>query len=399
MAAPLCRARRSTPLSRRLIWSGLALAGLIVIGAAWFLANFDQVVVDSWEPPSREARRNRFLALEKFLDAMGRKTQRIQDPTQLDHLPPGVLVLDSGRRGAMTPQRVENLLAWVERGGYVVTAPESRGRRDPFLDRFDIDCRCKEEVKTASSGGARSPPPKPPAWVSVQVPGNVRPLKIAFQHSDLAPGKTSPVWSAGAADHPMQVLHYAYGQGQVTVFSDLNGLFINPLIGKADHAELLWTLLETYQPDRNRPVFLLTRLAIPSLWHWLIESAAPAVVSGLVLLIFWLWRLAPRFGPVRPEPDPARRELGEHLRAIGRYIWRCGGLETWLSVARESFNSRLARRHPHLAALPSEQKVAALAEISGRSLASIAAALHHAAPTPHSFTQALRTLKNLERSL
>ena len=132
----------------------------------------------------------------------------------------------------MTPQRVENLLAWVERGGYVVTAPESRGRRDPFLDRFDIDCRCKEEVKTASSGARvprhRSHRPGYPCRCRETCA-----LENCLPAQRSGPGKTSPVWSAGAADHPMQVLHYAYGQGQVTVFSDLNGLFINPLIGKS----------------------------------------------------------------------------------------------------------------------------------------------------------------------
>ena len=66
---------------------------------------------------------------------------------------------------------------------------------------------------------------------------------------------------------------------------------------------------------------------------------------------------------------------------------------------RYTFQQGLIRRHPQLAALPPGEQVAALAALSGRSHAAIAAALHQAATTPHSFTQALYTLQRLERSL
>ncbi|MBK8919589.1 MAG: DUF4350 domain-containing protein [Betaproteobacteria bacterium] len=386
-------------MKRRMVWIALALAAMLVLGSAWFLANFDQVVVDSWEQPGQEARRNRFLALEKFLGALGRTSERIADPGLLDRLPPGVLILDSGRRGLMTPQRVRNLLAWVERGGYVITTPEAGDRSDPLLGAFDIDCTCKDSPPPPEPGAPAAVPKKPPPRVSVSVPGSGRPLKIRYQYSNLAPGKVVPAWAAGAEGFPAQVLHYSHGRGQITVVSDLNGLFNDVTIGREDHADVLLALLETYQPDPRQPVFLLTRLAGPSLWAWLAEVAAPALVGGLVLLLVWLWQRLPRFGPVVPGLPPERRELGEHLAAVGRYVWRCGGLETWLSVAREAFQQRLTRRHPQLAVLPPGEQVAALAALSGRSHAAIAAALHQAAATPHSFTQALYTLQRLERSL
>lgn len=386
-------------MTSRVVWIGLALAGILVLGSAWFLANFDQVAVDAWERPGPEARRNHFLALEKFLAALGRTSERITDPRALDHLPPGVLILDSGRRGAMTPQRARNLLAWVARGGYVITTPDGGERSDPFLDAFDIDCTCKHSPPPAKAATPAAAPPQPPLRLPVTVPGSNRPLKVRFQFSNLAPGKVVPAWSVEVEGFSAQVLHYVHGRGQVTVLGNLSALFSNQAIGREDHADLLLSLLETYQADPHQPVFLLTRLAGPSLWEWLVEVAAPALVASLVLLLVWLWQRLPRFGPVLPEPSPERRALGEHLAAVGRYVWRCGGLESWLSVAREAFQQGLIRRHPQLAALPPGEQVAALAALSGRSHAAIAAALHQAATTPHSFTQALYTLQRLERSL
>ena len=84
-------------LSRRLIWSGLALAGLIVIGAAWFLANFDQVVVDSWEPRAGK-RAAPFSRPGKVSRRHGPQNPAHSGPDTVGP-PPGVLVLDSGRRG------------------------------------------------------------------------------------------------------------------------------------------------------------------------------------------------------------------------------------------------------------------------------------------------------------
>ena len=96
---------------------------------------------------------------------------------------------------------------------------------------------------------------------------------------------------------------------------------------------------------------------------------------------------------------PSRRELREHLTALGRYVWRAGGLDHWLRVAREDFLARLSLRHPAVAALSPPEQATELARMSGRSASLIAAALHGTVGSPHSFTQAMRTLRNLERVL
>ncbi len=389
-------------MKRVIVWGLLALALLAVLGSAWFLANFDLVPVSGREPPGREARANPYLALERFLAAQGRPLTRSGDPRILDAPPGGVLILDAGRRAHLTPARVEALLAWVAAGGYLIITPDLPGEVDPILSRFDVDCSCKAKPAPAEGDAPAPRPARPtplPRAVEVAVPGAPRPLRVDADYANLAAGKRAPEWRAGAPGFPEQILHYAEGRGQVTVLYSLGGLFANGTIGHQDHAELLWTLLQTYAPEGRPAVVLLTRFIAPSLVQRLLESAWMPLLAGATLLVLWLWRRIPRFGPVRPDPQPDRRRLGEHLRGVGRYVWRAGGLDVWLAVARESFRTRLALRQPALATLPPAEQAVALAELTGRPASLVAAALQGQEVSPQSFLQALRLLRSLERQL
>lgn len=380
-------------MTRRIVWISLAVAAFLVLVGSWLVTKFEQVPVETWTPPGKEAQRNPNLALERFMAAMGRSLARADNAAFLDQLAPGgTLILDNHRRAHMFPARVKRLMAWVEGGGHLIVAPEQPGVEDPVLAFFRVDCSCKADPPK----GKRPPAPQ---TIAVDIPNAPRPLKIDFPGSSMTPSDLPTDWRAGAPGYPDQILHFRHGVGHVTMVPSFSRLFNNHNIGRHDHAEFLWTLVETYQPDRARPVTLVSRLSIPSLWEWLADSAWTALISAAALIVLWLWRVVPRFGPVRPEPEPARREIGEHLRAVGRYVWRQGGLEHWLEAARESFRKRLALRHPALLALPPAEQAAALAEMTRRPVTHIAAALHGPAASPHAFTQALRTLYKLERTL
>ncbi|MFZ2266377.1 MAG: DUF4350 domain-containing protein [Azonexus sp.] len=407
-------------MTRRIVWGGvLALVFTVLIGL-WLATRLEQVEVDHWTPPGPAARHDPFLAMTRFLDGMGRPL-RAGDGEGLDTLPPGgVMLLDAQRRSQLTPARTQGLLDWVKRGGYLIVAAEAPGVKDPLLEFFQVNCGCSaspDESEPVAEGPAEgqaenqaedpvdSPvvpaikAPRRPDSVSVSVPGAARPLQVDFAYRQLETGASEPEWAAGAADYPAQILHFRHGTGHVTVLASLTQLFDNKHIGHHDHAELLWTLLETYQPDHGRPVTLLTRLGRITLFEWLTRTALPATLSAAALLVLWLWSVIPRFGRTLPAVAPARRELREHLAAIGRYVWRVGGLDHWLETARESCRERLALRHPGLLALAPAEQAQALAELTRRPASLIAAALHEPARTPQSFTLALRVLRNLERSL
>lgn len=415
-------------MTRRTFWIIFAALALLVIGGIGFVTFFEEVTVKKRSPPQPEARRNPYLALERFLQRMGRPLQRQNDARTLDALPPGgILILDDQRRAHMTPTRLAHLLTWVEQGGMLIVTPEPGLREDPLLKAFQVSrWQAKKTLQpetedddgeeaapaapalpaaVAAADGFCVPLPaqagnKPPPWpktFTLQPPGAQRALSMDFSGAGLCAGARAPQWAAGAPGHGAQLLNFRHGQGQVTFINNLRRWFNNWRIAENDHAEVLWTLIEDTPPGAR--ITLVTRLTVPTLREWLLETMPAALLASAVLLLLWLWRVVPRFGPPRPEMAPERRQLREHLTAIGHYVWRLGGLEHWLQVARESFLQRLALRHPALAALPPGEQASALSRLTHRPPALIASALHAPATSPAAFTLALRTLKNLERSL
>ena len=385
-------------MTRRIVWGSLLAIALVVLGGVLLSMRFEQIEVDHWEPPGAEARRNPFLAATRFLEAMGRQVEQKRSAGALDALPKGgVIVLDSGRRGEMLPERRKRLLDWVAGGGYLILAAEPAGVDDPLLEYFKVDCGCK--VETDSEEEDADEPATRPETFAVEIPGGQKPLQVNFSQRTFSTGEIEPLWQAGYGKEPPQILHFLHGRGNVTILPMLGGFYNNRRIGEHDHAEFLWRLIETYAPDRSQPVLLLTRMAHVTLLQWLVSTLPAALMAAGTLLLLWLWSVVPRFGTAAPEAPPARRELREHLAAVGRYVWRVGGFDHWLEIARAAFRERLARSHPALLALSPQDQAQALARLTQRPIGLIAAALYEPVRSPQSFTLALRTLRNLERIL
>ncbi len=374
-------------MSRRLLLGAASLVGLLAL-AAWWMSALERVPIKSREPPQLEARRNPWLALERLTVRLGGALTRSSDIRLLDRLPDGGTLLLARQRGqVLTPARVQRLLAWVEEGGYLIVVAEFPGVADPLLERLGV----KREWTSPSVRGDAS--------VEVVVPGAARALNWGRSRYGLTlEGDRLPEWSA-AVGQPAQLLHFRLGRGQLTVAAGLDDRLNNRQIAKFDHAELYWTLLERYDQSPSPRVLLLARLEMPTLFAWLWQHAWTVCLAALLLLILGLARIIPRFGEIRPQAPAARRELREHLAAIGRYQWRTGELAALLAPAREHFQRRLALRQPAIAALPPAAQAPALAALSQRPAVLINTALVGQASTAREFTDAVGLLHHLERDL
>lgn len=329
--------------------AALALAGL---GLAWFLHNFDYVTTRERVGPQGEARRNAFLAAERLLARMGLQVRHVRTIPGLRELPPnGTLILPDGR-GALPPAARAELLRWVEAGGHLIVEDEHRQLPDPILDYFEV--RRVEPRRTAGTGAA----PRGP--VVATLPHAPRPMRVAMhaEQSLEAPFAQVRVASAEAT----HLVHFSAGRGQVTVLNDLEFLR-NRSIGRNDHAEFLWQIVR-FQPE-TAAVFVFDNPQRLSLWDWLLANAWAALLSAALLLAAWLWRIAPRFGPVAPDPRPGRRRLLDHLRASGRFQWARGGAPALVEAARDAALRRFARAQPDFAGLGRSEQLARLADAVG----------------------------------
>jgi hypothetical protein len=399
-------------MKRTVIWSLVAVTVVSTLLTLWFLQNFEQAPSSHWEAAQKEARRNPYLALERLFGQLGRPVTRLESPGSLDALTAGgALILDENRRRNVDPARAGRLLNWVQGGGYLIVAAEDVGD-DPLLAKLGVShykaspsmqCPAEGTVETPLEKPAENTPPakpgiaKPPAPIEFRLPGSDTSYRFNRHGNGLTSSSPEPEWRAGLSDERNAVLHYTWGQGRITVLDGLQFLN-NRQIGNLDHAELIWALLQQYQPQGE--LRLASRMEVPTLWQWLIESAWMLLISAALLITLWLWRIIPRFGGTLATPVAERRDLVQHLAAIGRSVWREGGITHWLSVVRQAVHKRLALRHPYLFRQEASEQRIALARIAGCKTKDIQSALTSGqALAPDDFTLAMQTLQRLDQRL
>jgi hypothetical protein len=402
-----------TKPSRRVIWSGVAAVSLAVIVGAWVLSHFDRETYEARTPPGREARRDPWLAAERLLARMGWQVDAAQEAATLDRLPPGgALLLSNEREYHLTPTRAASLLDWVANGGYLIADASGVGPNDAVLRAFDVKLRPARPVGSrdpspddegARERRARDTEPEEARYRGVGIPGYGRVLRMrAIDWVPLYAGERAPAWrTPGRTDRAGnasdEILEFAHGRGHVTL---INGLwrFSGPAaLDAEDHAEILVALLATHHVQGA--VRILTRLDTPSLFEWLRDNAAAALASMVVLIAFWVWHIVPRFGVVRAPPALERRSLVEHLRAIGRFLWRQKAGAVMLDAARANVRRRLAQRGVAAADASPASVSQASATALGLSASAVADALTAAPGSPDEFTAHMQTLAEIDRRL
>jgi hypothetical protein len=343
----------------RLIVGGIVLA--LAIGVAvWWNATFVRAPAKVWVGASGEARLRQFLAAERFAERMGMKTRELRAIPELDSLPAGgVLLLPAGRQ-TLDRERLERLLGWVQAGGHLIAEAEPLGTPDALFDQLAVR-------------RVEAPPVTQPLAVAIQ--GRNEPLQVTLPRRLAVEPPTGRLELRASSGDSLRLATYARGRGKVTAVSSLDfarnprlvltAHFVPQLdlqIGGHDHAELLWQLMKAGHATEFLVYWHPLRL---SLWGFLAEHALAVLAAGAALLAVWLWRIAPRFGPVAPDAPPARRRLLDHLRASGRYYWALNLRERLLVAARDAALRRVLRAQPEFAAAPPQERAARLAALAG----------------------------------
>ena len=323
------------------------LAALVLGGAWWFFTNFERVPTKEWVGYQGEARRNSFLAAERLLARMGVSVRHVKTPGELRELPPNGTLILPDRRDSIAPDERRRLLAWVEAGGHLIVEDEDHRRPDPILDALAVK---------------RKPVPNPgnDAFLEIRLPHAPAPMKVRMHALQTLEAPQARVSVQGkAATH---LVHFPRGRGQVTALNDL-AFMRNEVVGTNDHAEFLWQLVR-FQPE-TAAVFVFDNPQKLSLAGWLAGNAWAALAAAAGVLALWLWHIAPRFGPLAPDPEPVRRRLLDHLRASGRFQWSTGGAATLAESAREAALRRVARAQADFAGLSGSEREARLNQSFG----------------------------------
>jgi len=150
-----------------------------------------------------------------------------------------------------------------------------------------------------------------------------------------------------------------YGQGRVYFMSDARA-FRNPYLTMADHASVLESMAaETnYYSDI---VFTFNKKR--GFWDLMHSYAWPALIGVFVLLVFWLWKSMPRFGPLLEVSDEHDRDYLEAVKNHGHFLWGHKRYKALLDPLRNEIYSRSSLFNDDGEVSPA--MVETLAEMSG----------------------------------
>ncbi len=194
----------------------------------------------------------------------------------------------------------------------------------------------------------------------------------------------------------VRFMQFNEGRGRVTAFSNFDFMTRRSLL-VMDHAEFLWNIVAM---DNPKPlVVLAVHSTGGGLFKWLGEHAWTVVIAFIALLVAWIARIVPRFGPTIPEVPLARLSLAEHLRAVGRFIGRRGGWASLTKSSRERFLLQLHRERPGMAHLSRESLGHAIEQATGIGRARIDRALFSEIADRRNFVDTVRTLKAIEQAI
>lgn len=380
-----------------IFWS---LLGALFVGAClylWFGVEWIEEPVDLGY--SAEARRNDFLAAEKFLDLHHVETEATAGMALLDDLPPADdALLMSAAREALSERRRNALVEWVRRGGLLLVIAhatydyETEESRDPLLDALgvfllppepeeddDVDSVLDEETlpaeeeavadlepgegvggeavgETAETGGEE---------VLAEAPENIAEMLDLFLGTaecregeewldrvdvgvegreavvELRSENSLAVHAERLDDARFsqneQVLSMPVGRGRVVAMTSISP-FRNPRIACHDHAWLLWNVFE------GRPkVWMLHDPEVPSIADLALASFPLSSWGGIGLALAACLAYSLRFElPVRGAAAPRREHL-EHVEASVAFRYRKGGFDRLLARLREDLGRRAPR--------------------------------------------------------
>jgi hypothetical protein len=274
------------------------------------------------------ARTNPFLAAQRFLGEMG---YDVETRNRMDSLPSIDGVLITQPQSLLNYGDADRLLAWVKNGGHLMLllSGAETWRNDhrefTFQDLFKGLIKEAEGEKflktlelTEVQAGAKE---------LQEATINKHSFSADLQGTFTYKGKPDVLF--GKPESP-SLVSFNYHGGRVTVIANASP-FRNRWIGEKDHAALLSALVAL---EGHEAVYFLNGVRV-SFLSMVWEHGWMIILTVAVLLIAWLWKNFPRFGPVLKPANTDSREFSEHLRLTGRYLWDQKQIWPLISPLRE----------------------------------------------------------------
>jgi len=283
------------------------------------------------------ARYNPFLAAERFLKEAGCE---VKSNGSFDQLPYASGTVVAPLQAFMNYGDANRVLTWVQNGGHLVLllANGEPWRSDWKIWKWeeketDQEDRDEEEKALLDKLGLKLDDNGSHGDTFVQV--GVRTYRAEL-HGKFTLVKKPYRRDVDGGD---QLTSFARGYGRVTLVADAHP-FRNRYLAEQDHAALLHQLVSM---DQRMIVSFVTGMKV-SFWKMLWQHGWMVLVCLAVVLVLWLWKNLPRFGPILAAEDRSARDFTGHLALAGAFLWKYRQVPALLQPLQQEVLALLARR-------------------------------------------------------
>ncbi|MDR2143206.1 MAG: DUF4350 domain-containing protein [Treponema sp.] len=333
----------------------VVLAVLTLIGV--FCYTYLEIVdTTRWEGPSREARENPYLALERWLSVKGIPIRTLSDgtvDTVLEGPEKTVFIAASCFDWADESEEDFRLTPWVKAGGRLIISIDTYNagwwlskyletlgvaEYEENYDDEDIDENTGEDEEAAGELFDRHDDTFPSLdhdaeFVVTGKSEDVDRISIVRSYRYRS---GNFYFTAGKA----LLVHLEMGAGSITVTGDAYFLR-NAALRKASNANLAGVLF-TEKPPENGVLFISEGQNEKHLFGSLAETGnvLAILVSAITLIVIGFWMVIPLFGRTRPVSALPGKPLRERFLAEGRFLFAYNGLDRYFSAYRAELEQR-----------------------------------------------------------
>jgi hypothetical protein len=296
-----------------------------------------------------------YLALERTLTKLDYETKTLNSLSELNHY--GTLVLSGD--GSVGQNTALQALTWVQspskhlililRGCEPWRNDWATGFSDLFEDSSLLEINpIIKELGIKINDASLSSLFKPTSTETISIRKKSYEQESAKALSINTTESTYPFDVLSSTDQASSIVSTTLPSGgRITVVAD--GIpFRNRYLGEKDHGAIFVALLELQQNDHfnfgNPLVHFLLR-GNESFFSLLWKQFWPVIIALLALIIAWLWKNLPRFGPLRILPDHQQRQFTEHLKLTGNFLWRRKQVADLFLPLRRTIQRKLHAKH------------------------------------------------------
>ncbi|MDR3200161.1 MAG: hypothetical protein LBT68_01770 [Spirochaetales bacterium] len=315
-------------MRNRLLIFGLC-AVILGLAAYGISETFEIYPKETWARPSREARINAYLALERWLEKTGHPVRIVSGGEEFFPESEAVCVAQASR---VDWKDTEKLLAWVMNGASLVVSLEraadinTTGLAD-FLEFLGVRRRTDAAAENRNSLSKDT--------IDFDKRLRLKPVKENPNRKRMICRKDS-----GGA---IRLITVPLGKGSVTVCGVPRFMMSSRLLRDAENAALAWGLTGARDAANAGIVFLRGELTRENFYSGIRSHGELVflIVSAVILIIAGFWMVVPVFG--RPARDPERpgRPLRERFLAEGRFLKKFNALESYLDAYIQEIKLKL----------------------------------------------------------